>query len=105
MPPKGQLQQSLRDNITKWIEDGAVVPDSFRSAAPVAKKKLDFQSARKHWAYQPLNATLPEVHDGKWPHNDIDTYILARLEQEGLTPPDQATAIQRLRRLSYTLTG
>ncbi|MCH2612416.1 MAG: DUF1553 domain-containing protein [Pirellulales bacterium] len=105
MPPKGQLQQSLRDNITKWIEDGAVVPDSFRSAAPVAKKKLDFQSARKHWAYQPLNATLPEVHDDKWPHNDIDTYILARLEQEGLTPPDQATAIQRLRRLSYTLTG
>src|SRR5262249_25553144 len=40
-----------------------------------------------HWAFtKPERPPLPEVKDGKWPRNDVDRFILARLEKEGLRP-------------------
>ena len=40
-----------------------------------------------------------------WPRNDIDHFILARLESEGLTPSPEADKATLLRRLSFDLTG
>jgi len=61
---------------------------------------------REHWSFQvPTRPMLPEVKQANWCQTPIDRFILARLEQEGLSPqppPDRATLA---RRLSFDLTG
>ena len=60
----------------------------------------------KHWAYvKPVRSPLPDVKDKGWVKNPIDAFILARLEQEGLTPQPQADRYTLARRLSLDLTG
>jgi hypothetical protein len=59
-----------------------------------------------HWAFQPLAAsTPPAVKNEKWVRNEIDRFILARLEREGIAPSPEADARTLIRRLSLDLTG
>jgi hypothetical protein len=59
-----------------------------------------------HWAFQPLSTEAPPaVKNTKWARNDIDRFILARLEREGIAPSPQADARTLIRRLSLDLTG
>jgi len=59
-----------------------------------------------HWAFQPLATNPPPaVKNSKWVRNEIDRFILARLEREGLAPSPQADARTLIRRLSLDLTG
>jgi len=59
-----------------------------------------------HWAYvPPRRPAVPVVKDGAWPRNDIDGFILARLEAEGLVPQAEADRVTLARRLALDLTG
>jgi hypothetical protein len=59
-----------------------------------------------HWAYVPPRRTEPPpVKFAKWPKNEIDRFVLARLEREGLKPSPEADRATLLRRLSFDLTG
>ena len=59
-----------------------------------------------HWAFQPLaTGAPPQVKNTKWVRNDIDRFILARLEKEGIAPAPQADARTLMRRLSLDLIG
>ncbi len=61
---------------------------------------------QKHWAFESLaRSALPDVKDDVWPRTDIDRFVLARLEQEGLQPAPRATGETLIRRLSFDLTG
>lgn len=61
---------------------------------------------RDHWAFEkPVRHELPAVKDAAWPQNDIDHFVLARLESEGLKPNAAATRRQLIRRVSLDLTG
>lgn len=61
---------------------------------------------REHWSFRPLlRPALPEVQRADWPRNEIDRFILARLEQKGLTPLPPADRFTLLRRVSFDLTG
>src|SRR5262249_44380357 len=53
----------------------------------------------------PQRRTLPAVKHKDWPRNQIDRFVLARLEQEGLTPTPEAPLPTLLRRASLDLTG
>ena len=60
----------------------------------------------KHWAYEsPKPVAVPKVKQANWPHDGIDAFILARLEQEGLKPSKAADRITWLRRVTLDLTG
>ena len=88
---------------------------------PPAESKLNLTAAQKatlkawvdagakwgkHWAYEsPRQPALPKVKNAKWPRNEIDRFILARLEREGLKPSPEAKKITWLRRVSLDLTG
>src|SRR5258707_275753 len=50
-------------------------------------------------------AAPPEVKNTKWPHNEIDRFILARLEKEGLKPSSEADKVTIIRRVTLDLTG
>jgi len=59
-----------------------------------------------HWAYQPpVRPPVPTVRNAAWPKNEIDRFILARLEAEGLAPQPEADRLTLARRLALDLTG
>ncbi|MDQ3013499.1 MAG: DUF1549 domain-containing protein, partial [Acidobacteriota bacterium] len=59
-----------------------------------------------HWAFQPLAASAPPaVKNERWVRNEIDRFILARLEREGIAPSPEADPRTLIRRLSLDLIG
>ncbi|HEU5146831.1 MAG TPA: DUF1553 domain-containing protein, partial [Chryseosolibacter sp.] len=87
-PPESNLTVTEREValITKWIEQGA--------------------EWKKHWSFIPLEKqNVPAVKNTEWPKNEIDRFVLARLEQEELQPATSASKEQLIRRVSFDLTG
>lgn len=83
--------------IRAWIDQGAKVPDSLRTAG---------FARPKHWAYvKPVRPALPAVKDTGWTRNAIDRFVLARLEKEGLQPSKEASKETLIRRVSLDLIG
>jgi uncharacterized protein DUF1553/uncharacterized protein DUF1549/concanavalin A-like lectin/glucanase superfamily protein len=89
MPPPDSghsLTDKQIDLLRRWIDEGA---------------KWD-----AHWAYvAPVRPDVAAVKKKDWVRNPIDSFILARLEREGLKPSDEADKVTLLRRLTYDLTG
>ena len=80
-----------------WIDEGADWPG--------AAEARD-QSPPKHWAYvKPVKPALPAVKHAALVRNPIDNFILARLEEEGLTYSPEASKEKLARRVSLDLTG
>jgi hypothetical protein len=64
----------------------------------------------QHWSYAPIQTpaapvAAPTVAAKDWALGDIDRFILAQLEREGLPPAPEADRPTLLRRLSLDLTG
>ncbi|MBI4583780.1 MAG: DUF1553 domain-containing protein [Planctomycetes bacterium] len=75
-------------------------------AETAAAPGIDFEAARKHWAYRPnRRPELPAVRDLSWPAAPLDRFILAKLEAIGLAPSPPADRRALLRRVSIDLTG
>ncbi len=87
-PPKEhkELKPEQVELLRRWIKEGAVWTG--------------------HWAFQPVQPeAVPAVKNGAWARNDIDRFILARLEKEGLAPSPEADRERLLRRVTLDLTG
>jgi hypothetical protein len=89
MPPEyshKSLTQPQIDLLKRWIEEGA--------------------AWKEHWAFQaPHRPAPPAVHDAAWVRNDIDRFILARLESQGLAPAPAADARTLIRRVALDTVG
>jgi uncharacterized membrane protein YfcA len=89
MPPRKTGKSLSPEQIAllgKWIDQGA---------------KYD-----PHWAYvPPTRPMLPIVADKTWPRNEIDYFVLQRLDREGLKPSPEADRATLIRRLSFDLIG
>ncbi len=84
-PPESHLvlNGEQKQLIRRWIEEGA-----------------EYEG---HWAYaSPAKATPPEVSGAR---NEIDQFIIERLEEEGLKPSEEAEPRTLIRRLSLDLVG
>ncbi|MFN6189344.1 MAG: PSD1 and planctomycete cytochrome C domain-containing protein [Planctomycetia bacterium] len=87
-PPEAgeRLPEKQVDLLKRWIAAGATY--------------------EPHWAYvPPQRPAVPAVKQAAWPKNDIDRFILARLEAEGLEPQPEADRATLARRLALDLTG
>jgi hypothetical protein len=61
---------------------------------------------KEHWAFQaPVKPPLPAVRDAAWVRNPIDRFILAKLEEKGLTPAAAADRRTLIRRVALDTTG
>ncbi|MFL5809158.1 MAG: PSD1 and planctomycete cytochrome C domain-containing protein [Flavisolibacter sp.] len=59
-----------------------------------------------HWAFTPPHKTpLPKVSDEAWVKNEIDHFILAKLDEKNLQPNEEADKERLLKRVSLDLTG
>jgi hypothetical protein len=91
MPPEKLKKPALTPAqiaiLKRWIAEGAKYSD--------------------HWSFSKLNRPeVPEVHNPPFPiRNPIDSFILYRLQQEGVTPSKEADRVTLIRRLSFDLTG
>lgn len=90
MPPadsnKKRLSEEEKELVRRWIEDGAPY--------------------EKHWAFvPPARPELPPVKNAAWARNEVDRFILARIEAAGLTPSPEADRGILLRRVFLDLTG
>jgi len=100
--PKGgtRLTDEQIAFFVQWIKDGAYWP------ADKATRKEYSLEQKNLWSVQPLAShPVPAVKDTAWPLNDIDRFVLARLEKEGLKPTKMASRRELIRRVSYDLTG
>ena len=107
MPPKGdRLPPHVIADFEAWIRMGAPDPRT-ENAGAAAALKVDWEKAREHWAYKPVKApVVPAVKDSaKWAKNDLDKFVLAKLEAKGLTPSPLADKRTLIRRATFDLTG
>ena len=85
--------------LTAWIDQGALWPTGDGSEEPVPARI-------PHWSFvRPRRPPVPLVRNVAWPRNPIDSFVIARLEGEGLEPSPEAPPAVLLRRLSLDLTG
>ena len=87
-PPDSSLKLSPKEIaiIKAWIKQGA--------------------QWSRHWSLIPLqDVPIPTVKNRAWPKNNIDRFVLARLEQAGLNAAPEAVKERLIRRLSFDLTG
>lgn len=106
MPPRSKLPAKEIELLKQWVAAGAVAPDESPEESAL-DDTFDIDSRRAaHWAWQPVaRPALPEIKQTAWPSDDIDHFILARLEQVGLAPADETEKTTWLRRVTFDLTG
>jgi cytochrome c553 len=108
--PRGRAKLAAADieALAEWIKTGAVWPASAAAvpAPAVAHERVITAEQRAYWAFRPLAKPAPPVvRRTGWARTDIDRFILARLEQDGLAPVGPADKLTLLRRATLDLTG
>lgn len=99
MPPGGRLPDAEIETLTKWVEMGTPWP---KSDAPAKNAPKD----ARFWAFQPVRAyPPPKVDRGDWVRNPIDQFVMAKLEDNALTPSAPAERLTLLRRAKLDLHG
>ena len=89
MPPQ-ELKKILSTHevalLKKWIDQGA--------------------EYKEHWSLvPPMKPSIPKVRRTWQAENEIDRFVVAALEQQGLSPAQEASKEALIRRLSFVLTG
>lgn len=107
MPPAGKLADAEIETLQRWVEMGAPWPQESVPAAAATRPTFDLENRKnEHWAWQPpQSVTPPAVHAEDWPRDDIDRFILSRLEMAGLQPATDADRHVLVRRLYFDLIG
>lgn len=106
MPPGEKLASYEIADLERWIELRA--PDT-RTTDPgrlKLKSSIDWDKGRDFWSLKSLTVpVIPAVKNQTWPANEIDRFILARIESAGLSPVEDAGKGIWLRRVTYDLIG
>ncbi|MEQ1821141.1 MAG: DUF1549 domain-containing protein [Fimbriimonadaceae bacterium] len=96
MPPAGKLPIDELTAMKSWAKAGAPWP----AAKPATTAKGPF------WAFVPPKMPkLPKVKARGWAKNPLDTFVLAKLEANGLKPAPPADPRTLVRRATLDLTG
>ncbi|MBD3674259.1 MAG: DUF1553 domain-containing protein [Planctomycetaceae bacterium] len=89
MPPADsghELTQDEIETLKQWVAEGA--------------------NYSRHWSFvKPERPPVPEVDRAGWRENPIDTFVLSKMHEKGLSPNDQADRFTLIRRLSFDLRG
>ena len=101
MPPAGAALSSEQTLLIRtWIDEGAAWPKEPDPSQAAVRRKAP------HWAFvPPRRPPEPKVKNRGWLRNSIDSFVLARLEAEGMAPSPEADAFTLVRRLHLDLTG
>ncbi len=107
MPAKAdKLSPAAIQKIGDWINLGAPYDQPLVEQSIAGKGMQVTEEDRKFWAYAPLQQPkAPAVRQPGWVANDIDRFVLAKLESAQLAPNGPAVRRVLLRRLYLDLIG
>jgi hypothetical protein len=108
MPPKTKLPAEEIAILTKWVEMGAPWPKEDIAASATNSNAFDLaQRKAAHWCWQPITASVvPEIRNPQSAiRNPLDAFILARLQEKGLSPAPPADKRTLVRRAYFDLIG
>jgi hypothetical protein len=107
MPPEEKLADDQIADFERWVKERAPDPRTEDTLATVkAKSAIDWDKAKQWWSLKPIATTSPpSVKSEDWPKNEIDRFILAKIEAEGLVPASDAAKRTLIRRATYDLIG
>lgn len=87
-PPESNLRLTAQEKaiLLRWIEQGG--------------------EYEPHWSFTaPQKPKLPTVRNTDWIRDDLDSFVLSRIEKAGLSPTEEASKEVWIRRVSFDLTG
>lgn len=87
-PPESNLVLTPKEKVIleKWIAQGA--------------------EYKEHWAFiPPVKPVVPEIENKDWQVNEIDNFVLDKMQLNGLSPSPMASKEKLIRRVSFDLTG
>jgi hypothetical protein len=107
MPPGDKLPDSVVSDFEQWIAAGAHDPRTDAVTATTTHPSgIDFEKGRQWWSFQTLRESpAARVKTTAWPRSKIDSFILAKLEANGLNPSPEADARTLVARAYLDLTG
>lgn len=107
MPPDEKLPAEVIADFEHWVEIGAPDPREEPAAGNAAEEwESLYQQRVQWWSLQAVaEPPVPPVSNPSWSSLPVDRFILARLEQQGLSPAPRAEPAVLARRLAYALTG
>lgn len=89
MPPTKtgkKLTQAQIDTLKRWIQEGA--------------------KSETHWSFvTPQRPATPITKNNQWAHNEIDRFVLSKLEEQNLKPSPEADRATLIRRATLDVTG
>jgi len=95
MPPKGEMLSSSQVGVLRaWIEQGA------------KWEAIDATTQITSWSLSQIKPhRIPKVQKKDWVQNPIDSFVLAKLEEKGMTPSAETDRRTLIRRVTFDLTG
>ena len=107
MPAKGEkLPAGLIAKFAEWIDMGAPYGEVLLDSKLAGGEMQITDSDREYWAFVPLKMTsVPKVKNSQWVSNEIDHFVLSKLEAAGLQPNNPAQHRALLRRLYFDIIG
>jgi hypothetical protein len=99
MPPTHEGERLNAEQVRQlreWVQGGARGMEGEKAE----------RSPREHWAFQPrVRPVVPAVREASWVRNPVDSFVLARLEAEGLRPAPEVSREVLVRRVYVDLVG
>jgi cytochrome c553 len=103
MPPQSRLEAREIADLAAWIDGGAAWPAKQEA---IASQVRITPEQRAFWSFQPVRRTpISHPSNTAWAKNDIDRFLLARMEAEKVTPAKAADKRTLIRRVTFDLIG
>jgi mono/diheme cytochrome c family protein len=107
MPMGGKLSDAEIAAIAEWIN--GLKPSAAPVADTIPTRNAGYSITakdRQWWSFiKPARPAVPTVKKRRWVRNEIDAFILSKLEANGLQPSAPADARTLIRRVYYDLIG
>jgi mono/diheme cytochrome c family protein len=93
--------------IAEWINGLSPKPVMAMETIPTRQPGYSITAKdRQFWSFvKPSRPASPKVKDRRWARNEIDLFVLSKLEENGLRPNPAASPRELLRRVYFDLIG
>ena len=111
MPPGKKLSSAEIAILERWINEGLNLPDltkgdDGKAALAKMEERPITTEERNWWAFvKPVHPPVPQTLTGGWAKNPVDSFLLAKMESQGLKPMPQANRRILIRRAYLDLIG
>jgi len=109
MPMGGKLGENEITTIATWINSLSPLerlPESVKHSSVREPGSQVTGQDRRFWSFvRPLRPAVPRTDAASWGRNEVDAFVLQKLESKGLRPAPPAEPVALLRRAYFDLLG